>query len=120
MAPQFTGRTSFVVPVTLDNYAPERITFPHTGALGSAGFYNATGIIGVTALIESAGATGAIVELWLAKGSGVTGIDADFFNSGESLLTGAETWPLASYPAVQIRVKSAGSAGTTVVTASAD
>lgn len=119
MAAILKVRTSFTVPAGNGSYAPERITIPNAF---NAALSETTCLLGVTALVEASGASGAIVELWLPKvGNGVTtGIDADYTYSGNFLTSGSLTWPLASYPGAQIRVKSVGSAGTTVVNATAD
>lgn len=112
-------RVTFVCPAGAGSYAPERITFGATAANVSQ-----DGFTGVTALIETVGAaTGAILELWLPKvnpDSTTPLADSDYSNSGLSITSGAETWAFASYPGAQLRVKSAGVAGSVVVSASGD
>lgn len=113
-------RTSFTVPAGAGSYAPEVMTF---GVVPSTVIQD--GLTGVTLLIETVGlATGAIFELWLPKVVGTTDTPPDistgYFNSGLSITAGAETWALASYPGAQIRVKSAGVAGTAIANGSAD
>lgn len=110
---QFHGTVSFAVPVTSGQYAPERMTFaPPSGV-------SAVPLLGVTALLES-GPSGVVLELWLLKFNGTPATDAHWVYSGKSITGGGETWPLASYPGAQLRAKSGGTAGTAVVTGSAD
>lgn len=116
MAVKFKLRQSFTVPVTSGQYAPERIQLN----AGSAGLISAPALLGVTALVEQAVAS-AIVELWLLglqAGLDPTQ-DASYFYAGKSTATG-DTFPLASWPGAQLRVKSGGTAGTQIVNATAD
>lgn len=113
MAARFSERKSFAVPAGAGSYAPERITF----GSASTSVPNA-GLLGVTAVVESYPAN-AVLELWLLKIGGIVGTDADYFLY-KSITVGGETWPLASYPSVQLRVKSGGTSGTMVVNATAD
>lgn len=110
---QFYGTTSFVVPATLGQYAPERFTFaPPSGV-------SAVPLLGVTALLES-GPAAVVIELWLLKFNGTPATDGHWIYSGLSITGGGATWPLASFPGAQLRAKSGGTAGTAVVTGSAD
>lgn len=114
-------RVSFTVPVTAATYAPERITFG--GVESRTNGQPQIGILGVTAMIESNAATGAVIEIWLPKMGAVltndTPADAEYFFSGWQLGAGAVTIPLAAYFGAQIRVKSGGTAGACVVNATA-
>lgn len=116
----YEARQTFAVPATSGQYAPERITFmPPAGPAGIR--VDPLDLVGVTALIESNTATGAVLELWLPKvGTVSPGVDADYVYSGKGITSGAETWPLASYPGAQLRARSAGTAGSMAVSASAD
>lgn len=105
-------RQSFTVGSSGGTYASERLN------LGAPGYDSHAGILGVTCMLEALVAT-ATAELWLLKANGTIGTDADYFFSGLSTTVGA-TWPLASWPAAQIRVKSGGTSGTCTVNASAD
>lgn len=116
MAARFKARKSFTVPATSGQYAPERITFP---SVFGSGLAEEGGLLGITALVESGGAAGAVVEVWLPK-VGATGIDADYTLAGTGITSGQLTMALASFPGAQIRVKSGGTAGTTTVDATAD
>ena len=70
-----------------------------------------------------------VVELWLAKlGPAVAGprrfaeyLNDDFVYSGQALdaATGAETFALAGWPCFEVRVKSGGTGGSPVVSATA-
>lgn len=117
MGPQFEDRKSFTVTAVNGVYAAEEITFAARDVLTTT-----QAVTAVTALLETLGtATGAIVELWLLKVGGVVATAGDWLYAGESIAAlGAETWPLASWRGVKIRVKSAGVAGTVVVSATAD
>lgn len=115
MAAQYSGTTNFVVPAGAGSYAPQFLTLakPNASAARDA-------LIGVTALIEQGVAT-AVLELWLLKRGGDPANSADFYNTGKSITAaGAETWPLASWDGAQLRVKSGGTAGTMIVSATAD
>lgn len=119
MPGQFRDRATFAVPATSGQYAPERITFmPPAGPAGVPTFPIL--LAAVTALLES-GPAGAVVELWLPKvGTTPPGVDADFTYTGKGITIGSETWLLASYPGAQLRVRSGGTAGAAVVSATAD
>lgn len=83
---------------------------------------------GVTVGVETS-VTGMVVELWLAKlGPAQAGtrsfaeyLNDDFFYSGQALdaATGAETFVLAGWPCFEIRVKSGGTAGSPIISATA-
>lgn len=110
-------RQAFTVPSTSGAYAPERIAFGEVAAgVAPMGFEAVTASVDVSV-------TSMVVELWLPK-VGIAGgahLDTDYTYSGQALdaATGAETFVLARYPGAQIRVKSGGTAGTAVVSASA-
>lgn len=116
MAARFKARKSFTVPATAGQYAPERITFPSSFGSGLA---EDEGLLGISLLIESGGAAGAVAEVWLPK-IGATGVDADYSLAGAGISSGQLTMALASFPGAQVRVKSGGTAGTTTVDATAD
>jgi hypothetical protein len=112
---QQSGSKSFTLGAGVGTYAPERLNL--CKASQNEAYQN---LIGVTALIESGVAT-AVLELWLLKRGGDPTNDAHFFNTGKSLTaSGAETWPLASWDGAQLRAKSGGTAGSLVVSATAD
>lgn len=113
MPASFAIRQSFAVPVTSGQYAPEVITLAHSTAA-----LTPISLLGVTALIEALVAS-ATVELWLLKIGGNSATSTDYFYAGKSTTTG-DTWPLASWPGAQLRVKSGGTAGTCIVNATAD
>lgn len=83
---------------------------------------------GVTVGVETS-VTGMVVELWLAKlGPAHAGtrsfaeyLNDDFFYSGQALdaATGAETFALAGWPCFEVRVKSGGTGGSPVISATA-
>lgn len=83
---------------------------------------------GVTVAVETSVAS-MVVELWLAKlGPAQAGtrsfaeyLNDDFFYSGQALdaATGAETFVLAGWPCFEIRVKSGGTGGSPVISATA-
>lgn len=109
------ARTSFTVGAVAGVYATEEIIFGGTSATRSPS------LTAVTALVETLGlATDAVVELWLLKIGGAPATAGDWIYTGESLTSGAETWPLASWPGAKIRVKSGGTAGTAIISAAAD
>lgn len=114
MSVKFAIRQSFTVPAGSGQYAPEAITL----AQGSAAGAGKPQLLGVTALIEAAIAN-AVVELWLLKIGGDPTANGDYFFSGKSTTTG-DTFPLASWPGAQLRVKSGGTAGNHIVNATAD
>lgn len=108
---------TFTVPSASGSYAPERIAF---GEVKAGQFPES--FEGVTATVDTS-VTGMVVELWLPRVGipGGTHDDHDYTYSGKALsaATGGETWALAGYPGAQIRVKSAGTGGSAVVSASA-
>jgi len=109
-------RQSFTVPATSGSYAFERLTFGDVPAGVFPLFYE-----GVTASVDTSIAT-MVVELWLPRvGSSAPRVNSDYKYSGQFIdaATGMETWALAGYPGAQIRVKSGGTGGTAVVSASA-
>ena len=106
---------AFTVPSTSGSYAPERIAFGEVASgMPQESFQ------GVTVSVDTTVAT-MVVELWLpAFGSDFPRIDGDYKYAGKAInATGAETWALAGYPGAQIRVKSGGTAGAAVVSATA-
>ena len=110
-------RETFTVPAASGSYAPERIAFGEVpSGLAPMSFE------GVTAVVNTSVAT-MVVELWLPKVGVASGshIDTDYTYSGQALdaATGGETFVLAGYPGAQIRVKSGGTGGSAVVSASA-
>jgi hypothetical protein len=110
-------RQTFTVPSTSGSYAPERIAFGEVPAgLPPDSFQ------GVTAVVLTTVAS-MVVELWLPRVGITSGahIDTDYVYSGQALdaATGGETFVLAGYPGAQIRVKSGGTGGSAVVSASA-
>jgi len=110
-------KMSFTVPAASGSYAPERIAFGEVKSGQAPDSFQ-----GVTAAVLTTVAS-ATVELWLPRVdiAGGTHLDTDYTYSGQALdaATGAETFVLAGWPGAQIRVKSGGSAGTMVVSASA-
>lgn len=106
---------TFSLPATLDTYSAERITFGDVGAGMVEDSFQ-----GVTVSVDTSVAT-MTVELWLPKvGSTHPRIDDDYKYTGKSIgATGSETWALAGYPGAQIRVKSGGTSGSPVISASA-
>ena len=99
---------------------------PRFGATESGMSYDS--FQGVTIGVETSVAS-MVVELWLAKlGPAMAGTRAfadylndDFFYSGQALdaATGAETFVLAGWPCFEVRVKSGGTGGSPVVSATA-
>ena len=83
---------------------------------------------GCTAGLETA-LTDATVELWLAKLSVAKAgtrsfaeyVNDDFFYSGQSFTSaeGSETFVLAGWPCFELRLKSGGTGGTRVISATA-
>lgn len=110
-------KVSFTVPAASGSYAPERIAFGEVPAGVAPDSFQ-----GVTAAVLETVAS-MVVELWLPRAdvAGGAHLDTDYTYSGQALdaATGAETFVLAGYPGAQIRVKSGGTAGTAVVSASA-
>ena len=108
-------QVTFTVPSTSGSYAPERIAFGEVASGMPQDSFQ-----GVTASVDSTVAT-MQVELWLpAFGSAAPFIDGDYQFTGKYIgATGAETWALAGYPGAQIRVKSGGTSGSAVVSATA-
>jgi hypothetical protein len=110
---QLESRASFTVPAGAGSYAPERIQFnsQSTAVLSQR-------LTAVTALVESAVAT-AVTELWLLKAgiSADPSSDANYFLAGT--LTNGVQFLLSDWRGAQIRVKSGGTAGSHVVSASA-
>ena len=107
---------TFTVPSTSGSYAPERIAFGEVAAGQAPQAFE-----GVTASVDTTVAS-CVIELWLPK-VGIAGgahINTDYSYSGKSIAaTGGETWALAGYPGAQIRVKSGGTSGSAVVSATA-
>ena len=115
MAAQFATRQSFTVPASAGTYAPEVITFARANTSTAP-----VSLVGLTAIVESNAATGATLEVWLLKINGDPSASGDYFLSSLSLASGSATFPLASYPGVQLRAKSGGTSGAMVINASAD
>lgn len=109
-------RQTFTVSATAGAYAAEKI------ALAGGAVVRSLPLDAVTALVESVGtAAGAVTELWLLKVGGDPTADADYFLSSNTLTgVGGTSWPLASWRGAQLRVKSAGAAGSVVVSAMGD
>lgn len=110
-------RQTFTVPSTSGSYAPERIAFGEVKSGMAPDAFE-----GVTAHVHTS-VTDSVVELWLGR-VGIAGgahINTDYKYSGQAVdaATGMETWALAGYPCAQIRVKSGGTSGSAVVSASA-
>jgi hypothetical protein len=109
-------RVSFTVPAGAGSYAPERLTlFPISDSHA--------GILGVMLLIEAAIAA-STVEVWMASATATDyTADVSFFLSSNTLSGAAAAsaiFAMASWPAVQLRVKSGGTAGSLIVNASSD
>lgn len=117
-------------------YAVETVVISSTaGSYGMGPRFGATGdgqgwesYQGVTIGVETSVAS-MVVELWLAKlGPAHAGtrsfaeyVNDDFFYSGQALdaATGAETFVLAGWPCFEVRVKSGGTGGSPVISATA-
>ena len=110
-------RQTFTVPSTSGSYAPERIAF---GEVKSG--QPPMAFEGLTANVDTS-VTAMVVELWLGRVGITSGahINSDYKYSGQAVdaATGMETWAVAGYPCMQIRVKSGGTGGSAVVSASA-
>lgn len=106
-------KQSFTVPATSGSYAFERLTFGET-ASGQV----QPNIEGITISVFSSVATSQ-VEVWLPRVDATAPyLDTDYTYSGWSVAaSGALTMPLAGYTGVQVRVKSGGTSGTAVVSA---
>ncbi len=99
---------------------------PRFGATGDGMAWDS--FQGVTVAVETSVAS-MVVELWVAKlGPASAGtrsfaeyLNDDFVYSGQALdaATGAETFVLAGWPCFEIRVKSGGTGGSPVVSATA-
>lgn len=106
-------RVSFTVPASTA-YAPELLTLIN-------GNDARNGLLAVTVLIEGVVAA-CTLELWLLKGGGNPATSTDYFISSNTLsgaTAGSVTWPLANWPAAQIRVKGGSTGGNLLVNASA-
>lgn len=106
-------KQSFTVPATSGSYAFERLTF---GEVASG--QKLLQIEGITVSVYSSVASSQ-VEIWLPRvDASAPFLDTDYTYSGWSLAaSGALTMPLADYTGVQVRVKSGGTSGTAVVSA---
>ena len=108
---------TFTVPAASGSYAFERIAFGEVKAGQAPEMFE-----GITASVYTSVAT-MVVELWLGRVGITSGahIDTDYTYSGQALdaATGMETWALAGWPCAQIRVKSGGTGGSAVVSATA-
>ena len=104
---------TFSLPAASGSYSAERITFGEVISGQAKESYQ-----GITVLVVTSVAT-MTVELWLPKVSADHPfIDGDYTYTGKSIgATGGETWALAGYPGAQIRVKSGGTAGSPVISA---
>lgn len=110
------------------NYQISRSTLTLTGTPGA---YSATaitllgggsdahaGLLGVTVLIEAPVAS-AIVELWLLSAGSDPSLPGSYFLY-KTVSGSGDTFPLASWPAAQVRAQSGGTSGSLVINASAD
>ena len=106
-------KQSFTVPGASGSYAFERLTFGEMGS-GQARLK----VEGITVSVFSSVASSQ-VEIWLPRVDASYPItDSDYTYSGWSIAaSGALTMPLADYTGVQVRVKSGGTSGTAVVSA---
>lgn len=115
----FADRVSFAVPAGAGAYAPESLTFDVPSAATVCPPLDA-----IELLVETVGAaTGAVAELWLPRVQPSTRPvpDAEYFYSGKSVTgAGGDSFPLVQWRGARIRVKSAGVAGTAVVSARAN
>lgn len=113
---------TLALPAAANSYAMG----PRFGAVGDGVAWNT--FQGATVGVETSVAS-MVVELWLAKlGPAHAGTRSfaeytndDFFYSGQALdaATGAETFALAGWPCFEIRVKSGGTGGSPVISATA-
>jgi hypothetical protein len=96
-------RLSFTVPVTSGNYAPEKLD------LGGRA------VLELSLLIEALPA-GAALEVWFLRVSGDPTNAAHYVLGKSFNATGLQDMiPLASWPGVELRVKSGGASGTATV-----
>lgn len=100
-------RQTFAIPAGSGDYAEDVMDIDDVAGRG--------GSLEVQALVESL-AAGSVIELWVLRVDGVPGTDNDWINSGISWTeTGLQDIvPLAGWRS-QIRGKSGGSAGDSVV-----
>lgn len=105
---------TFSLPSTSGSYSAQRLTFGEVGSGQAKESYQ-----GITVSVDTSVAS-MTVELWLPSvAADVPFIDGDYTYSGKSIgATGSETWALAGYPGCQIRVKSGGTGGSPVLSAS--
>lgn len=106
---------TFSLPAASGSYSGDRLTFGEVKAGQVKESYQ-----GITVNVDTSVAS-MVVELWLPKANATAGsmIDSDYTYTGKSIgATGSETWALAGYPGAQIRVKSGGTAGSPVISAS--
>lgn len=110
------SRVSFTVPAGAGSYAPERILLLPVSD-------SHVGLLGLQLLVEAAIAASTI-EVWMASAAATDyTLDASFFLSSMTFsgaAAGSTYFPLISWPAVQLRVKSGGTSGSLIVNASAD
>jgi hypothetical protein len=72
---------------------------------------------------DEATVTASTLEMWMLKHGGDLGTDADYFLSSNTVSGAAAAsgfWPMISWPAVQLLVKSGGTSGSLVVNATDD
>ena len=105
---------TFSLPAASGSYSAQRITFGEVASGQAKETYQ-----GITVSVDTTVANMS-VELWLPKFTAtVPFLDTDYQYTGKSIgATGGETWALAGYPGCQIRVKSGGTAGPPVISAS--
>lgn len=108
------GTRTFSLPAASGSYSAERLTFGEVASGQAKESYQ-----GITVVVDTTVASMS-VELWLPSvAADYPFLDDDYKYSGKSIgATGSETWALAGYPGCQIRVKSGGTAGSPVISAS--
>jgi len=104
---------TFSLPAASGSYSGDRLTFGEVASGQAKESYQ-----GITVSVDTTVASMS-VELWLpAFNADVPFLDDDYKYTGLSIgATGSATWPLAGYPGAQIRVKSGGTAGSPVISA---
>lgn len=114
--PNYFAQQSFTVPAGAGSYAPEEITFA-----GASVNVRPVGNQGLSAMITQA-LTAAVLEVWLLKSPELDPTVIGNWSQAYTLTaagTGASRWYLDNWPGVKIRVKSGGTAGTVIASASA-
>lgn len=111
---QGMDQVTFTVPAASGSYAPERLTFGEV--VSGAGKMV---VQRLTVQISTSVATN-VVEVWLPKVTATAPyLDQDYaIYQALSAATGGQTYELAGYPGCQVRVKSGGTGGNTVISAS--